>query len=380
MQDRNERFRTFGLLAPTLLLCFAFALPVLAQEPPSPKSPRSQVNLFVGHYGEILELDPNWAVEAEMKGDIESVRMFRRDKGEPPVASLYGRIENYTRYSLMQLVVIPRGQGAKSLKALYQAKEEALKKEKAERNIEYSMRLRGGEWPAGTFQVEIDSPYQALQYYSQSPTHFFILTAGYDLKSDAALLPVDANLTAVADSLEKHLARFYKTQKALVFLKEWDTWVWLGAANLIFLILAFLPQKNIWLVKGRTAGISLLIIFNCWVLYVTSVGYLCYQFDYEPFNSHITLSVPPSILMPFLGYWLAKRLKCDKPQRVFWSQAVIMLLELTMSLRWLGVPEAHTPLWKWAKMGIPEALISGIIFGIVFGLAFRPKPREDETS
>ena len=41
-------------------------------------------NLFVGHYGEVLELDPAWTADARMEGDVELVRIYERKEGRPP--------------------------------------------------------------------------------------------------------------------------------------------------------------------------------------------------------------------------------------------------------------------------------------------------------
>lgn len=174
------------------------------------------VTLYVGKYGETIELPYYWSTLVEMKDETEVVyfhRNFSDDRSLVPFKpkpSDY-KLEDFARLELMELIVIPKKApgGFRSLAELRANKD----KESAKAGANYQIVDETNEyaWPRGTFHVRITRPYRAVQTYTESPEEFFILTSGGDLSDGefglSAKRAEDYNYTVdrALESLRKHV-------------------------------------------------------------------------------------------------------------------------------------------------------------------------------
>lgn len=163
-------------------------------EPPSPvrQSPASTlglgagaqgVSLFVGRYGEVIEIPSGWAAKAESRGALEVVYLHPKSHDEfgfkpfSPARSEY-KPENFSKQGLMELLVIPKDApgGLKGLAEIRAEKEKELRAQEA--SFEIIDETHGSGWPRGTFHVKMEKPDRLWQTYSESAREFYILTAG----------------------------------------------------------------------------------------------------------------------------------------------------------------------------------------------------------
>jgi hypothetical protein len=173
--------RNFALQVSAVLLLFAS--PALGQE-----SRAEKISAYVGHYGEVLSFrKDDWVLSKPilLKNGIEVVR-FHSSYGDTEKSfrivpdAAFDRLENYTPMALAQLVVIPEGaRGFTDIAALRAAKTKDLAAQGASFEI-IGAPMPADQWPKGTFQVRVTSPYRLHQVYAQDGGKLFILTGGYD--------------------------------------------------------------------------------------------------------------------------------------------------------------------------------------------------------
>lgn len=193
-----KRHLTFLLLS----LALGAGLSV-AREPQAPPSPTEDgtagkiktvphpsgygsTNIFVGHYGETVELLHEWIVKAELQGLTEVVYLHRKYRDEKRHELFHPKPgdytpENFARLELIELIVVPKNSpgGLRSLPELRRAKELEI----AQKGLESKIVEVDQEnvWPLRTFYVITTKPYRLLQTYSESPKEFYILTTGDEL-------------------------------------------------------------------------------------------------------------------------------------------------------------------------------------------------------
>lgn len=146
--------------------------------------------LFVGHYGETFEFDPQAAVvEAEMHGPIEVVRIHDIQRSEPPdfIPHRFSptaedfRPENFEKLTLRELLVIPKGLPgtSKTLAEMKAAKAAQLSSSPTRYRI-LDKPQGSPDWPEGSFEVVTDLPYRLWQIYAEAPKEFLIYSMGTD--------------------------------------------------------------------------------------------------------------------------------------------------------------------------------------------------------
>ncbi|PIR19480.1 MAG: hypothetical protein COV48_01775 [Elusimicrobia bacterium CG11_big_fil_rev_8_21_14_0_20_64_6] len=211
------------LFAAGLLLSIAnVSLAIEPLAPPSPSAattepPSNGSSLFVGAYGEMIELPYGWAADPTMRGAAEIIHIHRKSiddfglKPFHPNSSDY-KPENFESMGLIELMVIPKNApgGFKSLADLRQAKEKELFSSGSEYKI--SETAPSDDWPKGTFDVATSRPHRLLQMYAESKKEFYILTTAW-LPGEAAYandkrraLNYRYTLDAVGRSLQRHLS------------------------------------------------------------------------------------------------------------------------------------------------------------------------------
>ncbi|MBI2385375.1 MAG: hypothetical protein HYV14_05100 [Elusimicrobia bacterium] len=219
----NDRLK---LLAAGLLLSTAtMSLAIEPAAPPPPYAATTEKSsegstLFVGAFGEIIELPYGWTAAPIMHGAAEIVHFHRKSTDDlglkpfHPNPSDY-KPENFEALGLMELMVIPKNApgGFKSLAQLRQAKEKELLSSGAKYKI--AEPAPASEWPQGTFDVATSRPYRLLQTYAESEKEFYILTTAW--RPDEAAYAEDKRralnyryaLEAVDRSLKRHLSKIH---------------------------------------------------------------------------------------------------------------------------------------------------------------------------
>lgn len=216
----NDRLKLLaaGLLLSTANICLA----IEPAAPPPPYAattgkPSDGSSLFVGAYGEIIELPYGWTADPIMRGAAEIVYIHRKSiddfglKPFHPNPSDY-KPDNFEALGLIELMVIPKNApgGFRSLAELRQAKEKELLSSGTEYKIAET--APPSEWPKGSFDISTSRPYRLLQTYTESEKEFYILTTAWRpddaayVKDKRRALNYRYTLETVDRSLGRHLS------------------------------------------------------------------------------------------------------------------------------------------------------------------------------
>lgn len=384
------------------------------QAPPSPvlddAAPKSQAmttnhrgnSVFVGHYGEILELSYGWTAEAELRGDIEAIYIHRKSHDEfgqkpfQPKKSEF-KAENFAPKGLIELIVIPKKTpgGMRSLKAMRHAKEKELANSGAE--YKFSDVTNDFHWPIGTFHVEVRRPHTLVQTYAESPREFYILTFGGDLNPGDFGLTKDRILDFryaginISESLGKYLLSVRKpTFSESIFRPEprdsnsfsmpfglQRLRITLGAFGLISLSIALWPGTSPKLRRARLFAWSLFAFASLMALTAFFSVFIPVYFGDVIWRQSATAGLIPICLAPLFSWIAAKRLGSVHAKRVLLSVGALSIL--------LALDMMQGSRLDSAKSGDILAYEStlllftlGLAFGTVFSLAFGPLPKKGE--
>lgn len=307
----------------------------IRQAPPrtSDEYPRS---IYVGNYGETLEIPGGWAAEAEMHGEAEVVRFHRAYKDllklHPyDVKGSDYKPENFTKMGLIQVIVIPKTApgGFHDLAAMRRAKEADLRKE----SVEYGLKdadVNNAFWTPPAFDVVVTRPYRLAQTYAQSRSELFILTTGYDFRAKDYGFTRDeiAELEDAADTVTRSLSDdLAKVQSPTKRPPEDDVLFFVRNANPRFLagvcvflglmlLLAVWPGEIERREKFRRFAISMLVFLPG----SAALGFMAVALPpllgRPGWNNYGTPSALAILFLPPLAYVLARRLRCAKPTRV----------------------------------------------------------------
>lgn len=406
--------------APLVVSLALAAAHSFAREPQAPPSPsvdsasRSGMigkgaagsSMFVGHYGEILEIPYGWTAEAEMRGETEAVYLHRKShdafgfKPFHPNISDY-KPENFAPMGFMELIVIPKNApgGLPSLKAIRGAKEVELKQSGAE--YEIFDETGDGDWPRTTFHVNTKKPYRLWQTYAESPNEFYILTVGGEVETgdygldEARVLNYRSASQLVSRSLGNHVLAAHKRSLGGTLFryragaadglfsdfidligKPPLMRIVLGALGAMMLILALWPGTSTSARRVGLFGRSLLLF----TLFTGLAGFLVVfipaRFGDALWNSNELALLIPVLIIPGISWAAARALGSARPKRVLASTGIV-------AAAW-----ATAFLWGADFKNVDEAailavgntiilLLVGLTFGIAFGLGFGPLPKKE---
>lgn len=372
-------------------LLITLYLPAAAQvgtikEIPDPKG-GYPTSLYIGRYGETIELTHDWTVEPRMRDEVEVVRFHAKhtDQWERhsyrPVESEY-KPENFTPMGLMQLIVIPKNVpgGMRSLKDMRTAKEIELKRS----GVDYEIieETNDSRWPTGTLFVLIDKPYRLRQIYAESPKQFFILTMagklekGYPGLTEFQVEDIPYAQGKASSSLGDYLLGVSRAPVQSTdcdwfhYFRTTDRfWKILGAFSLAMLALAFWPGATPRARKIHLFGASLL----SFTLLSGMAGFLAIFLpgQYGVYG-HIDgpSALIPAVLFPLISWIAAKCLGSSRPNRILaWSTALAVLWAV-----FLYQPQGEAPGDARVFLSTSIFLLAGLTFGIAFSLAFGPLP------
>lgn len=343
---------------------------------------------FVGHYGETLKLRGGWEIQASMQGEVEVINHYPLDPGQPDLKASDFVPENFSRDSLIQLIIMPwSASSSKSLVELKRLKIEDLKSSGVNFRIiddpfpGYGH--MGRKWPEGTFEVLIATPYVLSQLYTTSGAHLAILTTGWDTPPSSVISShYDLMRSGLRDwivpATGKEVLKAYGPVPAPAIPEKgislrvlakpwiWMTWVLLnGIACLIFGILGITKHWE----PLRRASLSLLILSNAGALIGGLVGLAFWPFTWS--SQHLT--VPPAVaclFMPLLA-WFAGSVRGRRPRRRVLVGVAVWALALSAFLSYIGLA------WNWGSDWSPHVpantavntfilyAIGGIIYGFL---------------
>lgn len=298
---------------------------------PDPGIPGEGFVDYVGNYGEVLKLRGGWRIEASMHDEAEVINQYPpfrvdlRDSVEPfnPQPADFVP-ENFTRYALIQLIILPRtAASTKSLDELKKLKIKDLESSGVGFKIVDQPFFGGlyGNWPKDTFEIFVSTPYRLSQLYTASDSHLCILTSGRDTPPStvisshyewmrSGLRDWVAPPTRLYELLEPHTPTPRKILAKGVSLRVlgkpvvWMSWALVSGISC--LLAGFLGIKKRW-APLRRASLWLLIFSNAGALIGGVVGLFFWPFAW---SSH-HLPVPSTIaclFMPLLVF-LANRVR-----------------------------------------------------------------------
>lgn len=356
-----------------------------------------EISLFVGKYGETIEIPYYWAAFVESRGQAEAVyfhRKFSDDQSRVPFlpkAADY-KLEKFSRLELMELVVIPKSApgGLRSLKEIRRAKEKELTRNGLQFKIVEEKNHFA--WPRGTFYLEILSPYRIFQTYSESPREYYILTVGDGSAGDYGYgkeraSDYDFAAERALESLRKHLlsvegrsaGRFWfnpVTPPPEGFLANFKQFR-LGASAAILtasmLVLSFWPGTSVAARRARLFGRNLVILTS----FAASAGFLSVFIPVQIFGviwrNSSAAELIPILAIPWVGWIAARRFGSARPRRVlFWTLvlAALFALDLNQGIRFDGAVSAGEMAYETTLF----LYVLGAAFGVVSGLASGPAP------
>lgn len=416
---RSKMKRTHLLLAGVLSLACAQSFAREPQAPPSPdvdgsstrtggiraiphQSGYGEISLFVGQYGEAIEIPYYWAADAESRGQTEAVYFHRKYSDDQhrvpfqPKPAEY-KPEDFSRLELMELVVIPKNApgGLRSLAAIRRAKETEL----ARSGLQFKIIDEKNEyaWPRGTFYVETVSPYRLFQTYSESPSEFYIFTVG-----DGSAVPHSLGEKRAADydytaeravaSLRKHLLAVHKktpgefwfkpeprpTGGFLAEFKQFRLGVAATLLTAVMTILSFWPGSSLAVRRTRLFGRSLLL-FSAFAATAGFLSvYIPVRFIGFNWRNSSSAELIPILLMPVIGGIAALRFGSARPRRVLmWTLGLsaIFALDLYRGILLDSVSPSGTMAYEITLYLYVLGLVFGLVFALAFGLAGRDKVR-----
>lgn len=374
------------------------------QGPPSPSSvsdspigaPTAGPNgagLFIGHYGEAFAIPYGWTAEAELHGATETVYIHRKSHDDfglqpfRPQPSDY-KLENFARLGLLELIVVPKNipGGLRSLSDIRAAKEKELKSISATFRIDDAN--DADSWPPQTFHVGIQHPYRILQTYTESPSEFFILTAGQRLQSgeygltDARMLDYENTHHVVSSSLGNSLRtmqgrtvldRFFRSSPTPSSLLPISIRVpiLVGFSLLTMIILALFPGRSERRAKTRLFGRSMLLFSLSSALTGFLSVYLPNRFGGVIWRNPEDALALAALATPLISWGASALLGSFHKGRVL---AVTFLLTAAWVAILIFGPRTASDV-STSEMLIVGSLtpfLTGIIFASAFALAFGP--------
>lgn len=391
MNVKNEINRRLVLVAACLALAGARGFASEPAAPPSPAEPgvkAAGANMFVGHFGEMVQVPDFWAVDAKMQGPVE-VLYFHHTKVDPmrdfsadfkPKAEEYVP-ENFARLRLMQLMVIPKDVpgGFRTLDELREAKEKELRSTGSPYEL---MRLSPYPWPTGSFWVEIHAPHRLFQIYSQNGNNFFIFTSGasaFDEKTDDPILgyatekltgslstylydyAFEARLRAPKDKLANHP----------IILAPGAVVCMLG------LLLGVLPKRD-WLGRLRLMGRAMFGLTAVSLLLAAPLLFASLRLGFDRTINEASILFFAGIAMPWICRFLSGRMGGRNPWHVFIGTAIANILFIVVGYAvmkdFMTGAASFTGYRNFWMLSLTLSAL-GFLDGIAFGAAHRGDSR-----
>lgn len=344
---------------------------------------------YVGHYGEVFKLRGGWQIDPFMRDGIEVISLypkFRQDLPEgdyrifKPKASDF-EPENFTRLAMIQLMIIPRtSEASRSLQDLKKAKIEDLDASGVKYKLFEQPHFPAfrGDWPKGSFEINVLSPYRLTQLYTATSSFTCILTAGLDtapstyigdhygfLRYGLATWIVPQDRTASDDSPAAIMARGITLHPFSIPL-IWLSWAAItGLASLLAGGLRLINRLD----ALRGASLALLIFSHAGALLGGAFGLIFWPFAWFSHHAVIPAAIA-ALIMPALPLLLSKARGLRVRRRVLigvslWALVAALLLGYGGSYDWGGGDRTRYLLAYNAILGFVAYAIGGIVTGVL---------------
>lgn len=384
------------LLLAVFLLSGAPFIPSIATANPSK-------NVFVGNYGEVLDVDSDWGVQAFMSGNTEIVRFypkcdtfcFERNAKKLPVPGPadYSNPANFTPKRLMQLVVYAKATSdIKTLKELRALREKTLKDDRIECSTLKEKRDTpclifdmgpGTNWlpdelPRESFSVNIKAPYKLHQYYYQTAKLLIIFSVG-DPAGDGDAGAVKTLHNSLQSYLTENLwalERSYENAR-LGPTSPFKNALLMGVlvlVNLIGLTFVFRSRKPRLCLSGR----FLLILTNLFALLGWSQAYLTQILKSPVIINESSGPLFLALLAPALCGWMSFRRGGRHPLRVVLFCLIPGIFVAVDRIRQLPQIARHVDLYV---NSFPASMAQGAALGLIYALILSVfhSPKEEST-
>lgn len=391
MRDNTGRilllFACIGLLAisPRSLRAQAGA--------PDLSMPNDEFSRYVGHYGEVFKVRRGLVVQPSMHGATEVINFypkFRADISEtaepfnPKPEDFVA--ENFTRYALIQMIIMPwSDSSSKSLDELKRLKIEDLRLSGIRFEVfdDPHFPLVYGQWPQGSFEVWVSTPYLLSQLYTTSSSHLCILTSGQDTPPSTV---ISSDYRWIRSSLARWLVPQTKVDELLnpkpmaprqvwakgvsgrIFSKPSFWMIWAAACGILGLLIGILNFMKRWDALRRMS-LSLLVFSHMGALIGGLVGLVMWPVAWSS-RQFLIPSALACLLMPLLAL-LVVRIRGIRPHRralmgvATWALAGgAYFIYFNLTSNWAAEFSPHLPFDTAINMFVIYA-VAGIIFGIL---------------
>lgn len=384
-----------------LLICtalLAISPPSLRAQadPPDLSMPNDEFNRYVGHYGEVFKVPRGLAVQASMHGNTEVInfhwksRIAFSDSTEPfnPKPEDFVA-ENFTRYALIQMIIMPwSDSSSKSLDELKRLKIEDLSLSGIGFEVidDPHFPVVYGQWPQGSFEVWVSTPYRLSQLYTTSSSHLCILTGGRDTPPSTV---IDSYYRWVRSSLARWIVPQTKVDELLNpkpltprqvwakgvsgrFFSNPAFWmIWAAACGILFLLIGSLKFLKRWDALRRVT-FSLLVFSHLGALVGGLVGLVLWPAAWSS-RQFLIPSALACLFMPLVALLMA-RIQGIRPRRraligvTAWALAGAAYLGyFNLTSNWAADLSPHLPFDTAINTFVFYA-IAGIIFGLLNSL------------
>lgn len=373
------------ITAATLFSCLTlFAGNARAQAPSAAKYTLARdtatlENVFIGHYGESLRMSQSWTARAELHGPIEVV-YFHPDRVDPikyfsapfnPGSDQYVP-ENFAKLRLIQMKVIPKKGGPRSIKELRDSREQELAEAGVQAQFQSPVGL--GSWPKDSFQVMISSPYSLFQAYAVGGEHFFVMTSGtspyLETSSDPTYLRGTETLLF---SLLNYLDRFHVPLGSIAEPLTGLAGAFIPGAFACAIGFALFSLPGSYR-RAKLAGRAILSMTIGWHLLGVPILLASWRFGWGRNVNEASLAICAALLTPWLCREASTRFGGEKSWRVFWFAAVASALPLIGGLVVFSIIHAmEAPILNAGNFGRLSRVAGflGFLNGIAFTLSHR---------
>ncbi|MFA6029827.1 MAG: hypothetical protein WC969_08240 [Elusimicrobiota bacterium] len=372
--DPAQEKRYAGIPAPTA------TEPAAAAPAQGASSSYSSDNVFVGRYGEVITYEGGCVIEAEMRGPVEVVRSYSRRVYHPETKTFTVQFpkpedftpEKFAPMELVQLLVIPKDVpgGLKDLASMRRAKEDELSRA----GLTYALKdAQSFEFPPGSFEVRVSSPYRLVQTYTESKEHFFILTGG-GVYGDTNYGRINTSLSKhVLLSIPRPLLKKSTLKEALsdTSLMGWGGWLLVMVPACLLALLSKLSRQG-HVLRLSYIGRSVLVAVNLGVLYgvVTQTVLLGLKFS---MNGDI-IAFLPGLIVPWLFPWIAALVGGRYTSRL-WKYLLIVFVWYVL-FEMIRVPFKPLSADSEIRMAFGISGLVGILHGVCFGLGYQAAQEE----
>lgn len=330
--------------APPLPSAKEVSMPVGTVRPNSdPGVPGARFIDYVGHFGEVFKLRAEWQIAPSMQGEVEVINFHPkflpdRDSLErfKPKPSDFAP-ENFSRLQLIQLVIMPRA--ADAFQSLAELKEAKIKDLQAS-GVKFEVvndpffGPPTGQWPVGTFEIVVHSPYRLTQLYTATASYLCILTSGLDTPPATAIDSYYSFLRyGLAEWLVPEVSPEEKTAPRDILANGISLhpftipYVWMGwvaISGISGLLAWFLGTQKRWDLLRRISH-SLLIFSNVGALLGGLVGLSSWPFIW--FTRHLPVSAAVSCLfIPITALALCRVRGVRAPKRALIGSTIWALI------------------------------------------------------